>query len=1050
MSAVYMPTPPEGAETFEVLAGVQLPVVWFQRAKAYVSGREVTAFQCLTALARSHDIAAMQAYLQQGGSINVSAHDGNDTLVSHALTYGRSLSMIEFLLKQPDLNLENRGSLNETLIFAALRRKNTWDQGVTSREKAAEKLKILELVLNKNPDLSVQNVNGDTALMFAAKENQEMLEVLLAHNPPLFTQNNAGDSAYTYALRAGVVKRVFTLLSRINAPDQQQLNARDKNGHSFLYTATFHLNAGVVRAILETYKRFGIQPSPIHFCEAWMGLPPIDHTHSAQKIASHIAESIKVAELLFAAGASMNDVHAIQRINPLIAVLEKYNWDMALFLLNYQNHAQPAIDYELVSARNWNALCYLVCAVKEMPPELFQDQRAKMSAIYALIIARMSPGALAYTALQMQIPVERLQTQDISTLRLPPPLPVAQAIPLQAPGAAAQALEGALRIDLQSTHRREVHFTTTQCALVLHARHAESLKREQYVEISGSLLRHYAGPGWLDLTKRRAYFQNLSSTVKQPIPGDELGTLKARLTEKLKWIMKKNQQYQALKNHCITAALVEGMSAADHERATLQLCQNFATQFCNTDWASHSLSAFLKLLLTDTPYANWTDPGSNRTVAQVLILLWSAMDDPRYALTVAQKGDLMVQIGLALFDALHENGVGHPSCAPGTFNALMDVAARSGYIPGLYVLSNAAEGAAIKQQLTQKLSMNAQFEMLHAEQRMTWFESPEAYEAAKQQCIKEQEIFKQFGENERFKFFTEAELAAFEQALVLSWEEWTMQQAEKRPTLEEIAISKLKGMSESQRVVYLVNKRKFTEEEGAASDPLAAAMSMEEPDDMRIDEVVMNPASVSASLEPPRKRRAGKVRAVACDGGEGLAETEEEQEEAFITPSERYAAEDKGKGKRKVDEKLDDLERLMEQIVAEHPVLATPHFDLRIIQRQFGLPEQSYTLVDYSSQLIVIRNNPADWVNSHWNQYYMTLTQEALRQLLSQMMCESTGDRNADLKLYAERDLERLLVQCQLNREEGPGKIIHDDYQVWLEHLDLALEAPGVGLAPAF
>ncbi len=1042
MSGQYIPPPSPGALTIQVLPEITMSSTWYLPARTFLHTDAVTPFDYIATIARSNNISEMRNYLNQGGDINLSSSTSGASLLSHALRYGASLDMIQFFLAQPNINIEQPDSAGETAIFAALRRKTTGSTRAESVANAREKLQIIDAVLNKQPNLRVQNRNGDTALIFAVKENLEIFKRVLANDPPLFIKNLQRESALTIAARGDVAQKVFLLFQRIQPADRAELNARDQSNRSFLRLATSHASPRIVTTVLETYQRCAVALSPSDFCEAWLGLPRIQYRGDENKMAKQILSTIRVAELLFKAGARLNDVDPVQRATPLMIAIENGHWDLALHFLHYPvSLQQPAINCESICARQWNALCYLVQAIKDMSVEDFDVQRVKMALVYHQVLQRMSEAAIQHTAVQMNIPLARLQTQDINTLRLFIPPVGAIAVPAQqvalGAGVAAQpAVAAPVLVDSQSTHRREVHHTTTLCARTLYARHANSLNpaRVKYIEVQ--FQKYYMNLAWLSDHKRNIYVQNLERAVGQPIPGDESGEVKRHLTEKLDWIkgcaqasrQAHEQYHQLLQNAVVTEGEAESVSNAQENH------QQFMKQRILLDWATSSVLIFLKYVFGKNPYSEWQDPDSGVTVAQALVLLWSAIDDPRYALTVDQKNDLRVQIGLVIIDAIHENGPLHTSCAPGAFNALMDTAARSGYIPGLYVLSNAAEGASIKLQIAQKLSMRAQFEMLNAEQKILWFESKEIYEAAQQNCAKEQQAFYQFGENQDFKIFTEAELYAFNAELALSWEQWVAQYVDQRPTIEALAISRLNGMSETTRKSILSRKRKASEE--GPRDLLKAAGRQES----------------AVSFEPVSKRRKRTHAATAVEPGAAMDQSADRDDTAQAAASAitTNQAMDIDGMMDQLDEHIGpllragsgaddfecmDLDTLVGQIAAVHPALVHSQYDRSVIQQHFGMQAAAYTLIDYTSQAEEIRQRPDTWVNKHWHEYYTELKQEALNALLPQVGFKPIGNLHADLRYYAERDLERVLQQCSLNQADESGKIICDQYAVWLQSL---------------
>ncbi len=545
--------------------------------------------------------------------------------------------------------------------------------------------------------------------------------------------------------------------------------------------------------------------------------------------------------------------------------------------------------------------------------------------------------------------------------------------------------------------------------------------------------------------------------MQAPIPGDDTGALRGQLLAKLSFINKQRAITQEIDRQYYLLSLYHSDVSSDPAQVANDpgVSHENRVKKCLADWATGSVFDFFALIFTDNPYAMYQDRTSGLNLAQLFTLSWCAIRDPRYRLTQEEQADIKVQLGLIIIDIMHEAGVSH-SCAPGAFNALMDALAKSGYIPGLYVLSNAADSQAVKLQLQQKLSMLAQFEMLNAEQKITWFESEDAYRAALEKCAKEQAVFYQFGQNQDFKIFTAEELYAFNAELALSWEQWVALHVDKRPTLEALTISVLSGMTQESREAVLSRKRGHEALEeinlsdlleypqlanGVSDEDFESAPKRRKLSD-REDVSLVDAMDQSADGADTEQPTGAASFADASDSALGDLDSLMAQLGSMMaSPLDLLAA---GLYAHGVAEP--DLDQLVGQIAEAHPALVHSQYDRSVIEQHFGMQAASYALMDYTSQAEVIRQQPNTWGNTHWNGYYMKLTKEALNALLPQVGLKSNDNYHLDLRYYAERDLERVLTQCNLNRSDGPGKIICEQYAVWLQNLTEELQAsPGAG-----
>ena len=75
---------------------------------------------------------------------------------------------------------------------------------------------VVELLLSKDPDINIQNNNGETALMMfaSANEHHQAIELLLSKDPDINIQDNAGWTALMFASANGHHQVVEFLLNK--------------------------------------------------------------------------------------------------------------------------------------------------------------------------------------------------------------------------------------------------------------------------------------------------------------------------------------------------------------------------------------------------------------------------------------------------------------------------------------------------------------------------------------------------------------------------------------------------------------------------------------------------------------------------------------------------------------------------------------------------------------------------------------------------------------------------------------------------------------------
>ena len=106
---------------------------------------------------------------------------------------------------------------------------------------------IIELLLNKKPNLDLQDNDGNTALIHAAKNGDPaVIKLLLKHKPNLDLQDNDGNTALIHASENGHTETVKLLLNH-----KPNLNLKDNDVQTALIVAAENGHEDVVRAFLE-------------------------------------------------------------------------------------------------------------------------------------------------------------------------------------------------------------------------------------------------------------------------------------------------------------------------------------------------------------------------------------------------------------------------------------------------------------------------------------------------------------------------------------------------------------------------------------------------------------------------------------------------------------------------------------------------------------------------------------------------------------------------------------------------------------------------------
>lgn len=170
------------------------------------------------------DVETVQKLLDEGDvDINWQGHDhwnlqGKTPLIAAADT--GSAEIIELLLNHKnyvvDVDLQDsRG--NTALILSSANQKN------------------LELILAKNPNINLQNKNGETALIKACmftRDNSKVINTLLAAGAEVNLQNNKGESALICTIGNAGLENVEALLKMGANP-----NLQDEKGRTALIVA---------------------------------------------------------------------------------------------------------------------------------------------------------------------------------------------------------------------------------------------------------------------------------------------------------------------------------------------------------------------------------------------------------------------------------------------------------------------------------------------------------------------------------------------------------------------------------------------------------------------------------------------------------------------------------------------------------------------------------------------------------------------------------------------------------------------------------------------
>ena len=111
------------------------------------------------------------------------------------------------------------------------------------------------LISAHNSDVTIQNVNGATALMLAAIARQDnvVLALLCDYQCPLDVRDRKGNTVLHYACRGGSISLVHTLIREHKADS----NARNNNNNTPLHVAAFNGKADVALSLIS---EFGCDP----------------------------------------------------------------------------------------------------------------------------------------------------------------------------------------------------------------------------------------------------------------------------------------------------------------------------------------------------------------------------------------------------------------------------------------------------------------------------------------------------------------------------------------------------------------------------------------------------------------------------------------------------------------------------------------------------------------------------------------------------------------------------------------------------------------------
>ncbi|MBQ3565302.1 MAG: ankyrin repeat domain-containing protein [Alphaproteobacteria bacterium] len=203
-------------------------------------------------------------------------------------------------------------------------------------------------LLEKDPDLTIKDRNGDTALHLAMKgNNQVVVDKILEKNPDVTIQDANGNTPLHLAVGAKNINWVSTML-RLN-PD---LTIKNRRGNTPIHVAAGTGNTQILRSLLESVsdpeqKKDLLEiknddgQTPLHLVATFVPQSMLGGTSSNREALSFLADSMKSLRL------SLNPKDNQGR-TPFYFAIEKNNFPSAKVLLNF------GADPNILDANGYN------------------------------------------------------------------------------------------------------------------------------------------------------------------------------------------------------------------------------------------------------------------------------------------------------------------------------------------------------------------------------------------------------------------------------------------------------------------------------------------------------------------------------------------------------------------------------------------------------------------------------------------------------------------------------------------------------------------------
>jgi hypothetical protein len=244
---------------------------WFAYG-LYASARQTQLNTRLVTAVDSLDVRAVRRLLAAGADPNTRKGSGQTPSWRgrFAALFGRASEDKRFL-GTPVLQIAGNGSDDKetqsgieivTLLLAKGADVNArndippkdWDvDGPIPRDTALlnatshHQRRTVTILLNAHADIDAKDVNGETALSYAAPDDPALVEILVDHRANVDSRDGAGETALILAAEFAQPDSVRTLIAH-----GADVNARDKDGHTALWL-TRH-NADVHTIIKQLQK----------------------------------------------------------------------------------------------------------------------------------------------------------------------------------------------------------------------------------------------------------------------------------------------------------------------------------------------------------------------------------------------------------------------------------------------------------------------------------------------------------------------------------------------------------------------------------------------------------------------------------------------------------------------------------------------------------------------------------------------------------------------------------------------------------------------------